>query len=232
MKLAIMQPYFFPYIGYWQLINCADKFILYDNIKYTKKGWINRNRLLQNGVAVDFTLPLKKDSDFLHIKERNIASDFNHLKLLNKINVLYKKSPYFEEVFSLCGQLIGYKESNLFNYLYNSISKICSFLGISTEIIISSDIHIDHTLKSQDKVIAICKKNNADKYINAIGGQILYSKEIFLNENIALKFIKSKYIDYKQFNHDFVPWLSILDVMMFNSKEEISKMLEQYELVE
>ncbi len=77
MKLAIMQPYFFPYIGYFQLINTVDEFVVYDNIEFTKKGWINRNRILVNGKDEYITLPIKKDSDFLHVKDRFLAETWS-----------------------------------------------------------------------------------------------------------------------------------------------------------
>jgi hypothetical protein len=231
MKLAIMQPYFLPYIGYFQLIASVDKFVIYDNIKYTKKGWINRNRYLQNGKDSDFTIPLKKDSDFLDVRDRAVASDFNKPKMINKFIGAYRKAPYFDQVIPLIEHIVHYKENNLFWFIENSIRELCSFLQIGTEIVVSSTVAIDHSLKAQDKVLAICEKMGADIYINAIGGQVLYSREDFMKKAIDLKFIKANYIEYKQFDSVFVPWLSILDVMMFNSKESISEMLHKYQLI-
>jgi hypothetical protein len=231
MKIAIMQPYFLPYIGYWQLINAVDRFIVYDNIKYTKKGWINRNRYLQNGKDMEFTIPLKKDSDFLNVVERNIADDFNRVKLLNKISASYRKAPYYQEIFKIFGKIIGNDDVNLFKFIYYSIMEIRNYLEISSEIVISSDININHSLKGQDKVIALCKANSASIYINASDGQKIYSRKAFSENGIDIKFIQSDYIEYKQFNHDFVPWLSILDIMMFNNKDTIKEMLKKYVLV-
>jgi WbqC-like protein family len=220
-SIAIMQPYLFPYIGYFQLIQSVDQFIVYDNIKYTKKGWINRNRLLRNGEDVLFSVPLKKDSDFLGIKDREIAVDFNKGKLLNQFREAYRRAPYFEQVFSLIEAVILAKESNLFRYIHNSIKETCQYLAIETEIVVSSNLKIDHFLHGFDKVVSICKHAGADIYINAIGGLELYSKEEFSAHNIQLKFLKSKPYEYKQFNNEFVPWLSIIDVMMFNSKDQL-----------
>lgn len=231
MKIGIMQPYFFPYIGYWQLINAVDVFVVYDNIQHTKKGWINRNRFLQNGKDVVFSIPLKKDSDFLDVKDRTISADFNIIKLLNQIKEAYKNAPYFEQAFSHFKSVVSNNETNLFNYIAFSIKETCKYLNIESKIIKSSDIDINHGLKSQDKVLAICQNIGTNTYINAIGGQELYSKELFSEHGIDLKFIKSKSIIYKQFNNEFVPWLSIIDVMMFNNQEEISKMLDSYQLV-
>ncbi len=232
VKLAIMQPYFFPYIGYFQLIAAVDQFIVYDNIKYTKKGWINRNRLLQNGEAVTFSLPLKRGSDALDVCERELAEDFNRDKLLNQFEGAYRHAPYFAQTFSMVAQIVRHEDPNLFRFLHHSIVRTCEYVGIATEIRISSGIAIDHTLKSQDKVLALCKAVGASTYVNPIGGTELYSKEIFRENGIDLKFIQSKPFSYSQFGDAFVPWLSIIDVMMFNPVDTIRTCIStNYELV-
>lgn len=230
MKIAIMQPYFFPYIGYFQLINAVDKFVIYDNIEFTKKGWINRNRILVNGKDEYITLPLKKDSDYLNIAQRCLTDTYKieRVKLLRRINGSYRKAPQFNEVYSLVEVIINTEEENLFEFTHQSLENICQYLNIKTEFIISSKISIDHQLKSQEKVIAICKALNANQYINPIGGVELYSKEIFQQNNIELNFIKPDTIEYMQFTNQFIPWLSIIDVMMFNSKEKIHRYLNSF----
>ena len=170
MKIGIMQPYFFPYIGYFHLIKAVDVFIVYDNIQYTKKGWINRNRMLQNGKDVMFSLPLKKGSDYLDVRERELAVDFNRDKLLNQFKGAYARAPYFAQTFPLVEQIVRYEEANLFRFLHYSILKICEHLGITTEIRVSSDIAINHDLKNQDKVLALCEAVGANTYLNPIGG--------------------------------------------------------------
>ena len=222
MKTAIMQPYFLPYIGYFQLIEAVDLFIVYDNIKYTKKGWINRNRMLQNGKDVMFTLPLRNESDFADVRDRELAANFDRDKLLNQLNGAYRRSPYFAETFPLIERIVRYEDGNLFKFIHHSIVRICEHLGIATQIGVSSDFPINHTLKSQDKVLALCQAVGADTYINAIGGIELYSVDEFHARNIELKFIKSRPLEYAQYGNPFVPWLSIIDVMMFNSREKLS----------
>jgi len=231
MKVAIMQPYFFPYIGYFQLIAAVDMFIVYDNIKYTKKGWISRNRMLQNGKDVVFSLPLKSDSDYLDVCERRLSADFNRDKLLNQFKAAYRRAPYFELTLPLIEQIVRYEDTNLFRFLRHSIVKTCEHLGIVTEIRISSDIAIDHRLKGQEKVLAICEAVGANIYVNAVGGMELYSKEIFREKGIDLKFIKPKPFEYEQFGSTFVPWLSIIDVMMFNPLPVIQGQLFQCDLI-
>jgi hypothetical protein len=232
MRLAIMQPYFFPYIGYFQLIAAVDLFIVYDNIKYTKKGWINRNRMLQNGKDVMFSLPLKSDSDYLDVNKRELAVDFNCDKLLNQIKSAYRRAPYFAQTFPLVEQIVQYDDANLFFFLHHSIVRTCEQLGITTEIKVSSDIAIDHALKNQDKVLALCEAVGASTYVNAIGGMELYSKNTFREKGIDLKFIRSKPFEYPQFGEAFVPWLSIIDVMMFNPLNTIQTCIStNYDLI-
>ncbi len=234
MKIAIMQPYFLPYIGYYQMIKIVDKFVVYDNIEFTKKGWIHRNRMLQNGKDVYFTLPLKRDSDYLDINERSISDSFKteKNKMLNRVKSNYQKAPYFKNFYPIVEDIFNYNNTNLFKFIFNSIKQINSFLNIDTEILVSSTLGEDlRQLKSTVKVIEINKRLKSTQYINAIGGRELYSREIFSSHNIKLQFIQSKPVEYKQFNNDFVPWLSILDVLMFHSAEEVNHMLSNYELL-
>ena len=230
MKVAIMQPYFFPYIGYFQLMAAVDEFIVYDNIEFTKKGWINRNRILVNGTDSYITLPLKSDSDFLNIRERQLADTWinEKRKILNKIFESYRKSSNFKIVSEVIEKCILFEDHNLFNFILNSLSIVKEYLEIKTPLIISSTIPIDHSLKGDKKVIEIVKSRKAENYINSIGGIELYNKDEFKKEGINLNFLKSTNLIYKQFDNAFVPWLSIIDVMMFNSKEEIKKYLESY----
>jgi hypothetical protein len=232
MKLAVMQPYFMPYIGYFQLIAAVDRLIVYDNIKYTKKGWINRNRMLKNGKDVMFSLPLKRGSDSLDVCKRELATNFNRDKLLNQFKGAYARAPYFEQTFSLLEQIVRYDGTNLFSYIHHSLVRSCKHLGIATDIRISSDIAIDHELKNQDKVLALCHASGADTYINAIGGMELYDRDVFRAQGVALKFIRTEPFEYTQFGARFVPWLSMADVMMFNAPEQIGAIVRGgYELV-
>ncbi len=231
MKIAVIQSYWFPYIGYWQLIHAVDVFVIYDNIQYTKKGWINRNRFLLNGSDCLFTLPLKKGSDFLDVCEREIADTFEREGLLRKITNAYRKAPYANTVLPLLREWLYHDDTNLFRYILATVRGVCGYLGIDTRIVISSTLAIDHSLRAAEKVKAICGALHSDTYINAIGGQGLYSKDDFARRNIDLKFIMTREIRYPQFGAEFVPWLSIIDIMMFNSREEIRRMLNEYDLV-
>jgi len=232
-RVAIMQPYFLPYIGYFQLIKSVDEFILYDNIQYTKKGWINRNRILVNGSDRLITLPVKKDSDYLNVVDREISDTWNTDKksLLNLIKSSYSKAPYFRETYELLEECLAVERTNLFEFIHQTLLKINRYVEIETPITISSTISIDHSLKSEEKVLSLCKAVGATMYINAIGGQHLYSKDRFAAHKIQLQFIKSDTIQYSQFSSNFVPWLSIVDVLMFNSKQDIIRYLNSYTLI-
>ena len=230
MKIGIMQPYFFPYIGYFQLMNAVDEFVVYDNIEFTKKGWINRNRILANGKDSFITLPLKNDSDYLDVRDRYLANGWNseRVKMLNRIKESYRKSKQFDSVYPVIEKCILFDEFNLFNFILNSLNPIREYLEIQTDLIISSSIPVDYALKAEKKVIAICKARNFNTYVNPIGGIQLYKKDEFKNHGINLHFLKTNDFEYKQFNDEFVPWLSIIDVMMFNTKEKIKEYLNSY----
>ena len=231
IKIAIMQPYFFPYIGYWQLISAVDIFVLYDDVNYIKKGWINRNNILLNKSKHLITIPLLNVSQNKHINECIISVDDKIINnIIKTINLAYRKAPYYNLVFPTLEKIIKTKGS-ISDLVLKSVLWIKEYLNIDTEIILSSSIGKNNELKGQDKIIEIVKKLNGNHYINAIGGQELYDKEIFNNNEIKLNFIKMKEIKYKQFNNEFVPNLSFIDVLMFNSPEEIKNMLGMYELV-
>ena len=227
-----MQPYFFPYIGYFQLIGAVDLFIVYDNIKYTKKGWINRNRMLQSGKDVMFSLPLRNDSDSLDVRDRALASDFSRDKFLNQLRGAYSRAPEFAEVFPMVERAVRHEDTNLFAYLHHALIRTCENLGLTTPIRISSTVEIDHGLKNQDKVIALAKAVGATTYVNAIGGLDLYDRETFQAKGLELQFIRSTPFEYRQFGDPFVPWLSIIDVLMFNPLECVRDCISHnYELI-
>ena len=226
-----MQPYFLPYIGYWQLLAAVDCFVVYDNVQYTKKGWINRNRFLRNGADAFFTVPLRKGSDFLDVTDRALADDFDPGTLLNPLAAAYRRAPFFDAVFPVIEAVILAAPRNLFEYLHHSITVIAEHLEIRTPIVVSSTVGIDHTLKAEHKVLALCGALGATRYVNSIGGRELYSTSAFAERGIELRFLQSRPVTYRQYDHPFVPGLSILDVMMFNSRDAVRGMLGEYDLV-
>jgi len=227
-----MQPYFLPYLGYLQLIKSVDRFVIYDTIKYTKKGWINRNRYLTNNEPTIFSIPIKKDSDYLNINQRILSDnylDYNK-KTLRKIEQSYKKAPNFNEIFPMISDIFLFdKTNNLFDFIFNSIEVLVNYLEIKTPLIKSSEIDGDDTiLKAKVRVVNICNQLSADEYINPIGGTDLYSKEVFQKYGLNLNFHKINEIEYQQFSNPYVPYLSILDTMMFTDAHSL---LNEYKLV-
>jgi hypothetical protein len=203
-------------------MNAVDEFVIYDNIEFSKKGWINRNRILVNGTDSFITIPLKKDSDYLDVRDRYVSDIWSREKkrVLNRIIEAYRKAPHFECVYPVVEQTIICEECNLFKFVLNSLDIVKKYLEIRTPFLVSSTIPIDHALRAENKVISICKARKANTYLNPIGGMQLYQKDDFKKEGIDLRFLKTKDMSYKQFNNEFVPSLSIVDVMMFNSREE------------
>ena len=227
-----MQPYFYPYIGYFQLINAVDKFILLDDVNYIKRGWVNRNKINVDNKESLFVVPLEKPSQNKLIKDTYLKDDKKCKdKILKTIEFSYKKSPYFTDCFSIVKKSILNEEKNLSLFILESIKDVCNYLDIKTEIEPSSSVYLNSHLKSSKKIIDICIQEKATKYINPIGGIELYSKDDFKNHGIELSFLKTKDIIYKQFGSEFIPYLSVIDLMMFNSPSEIRKMLEGYDLI-
>jgi hypothetical protein len=234
MKLAIMQPYFFPYIGYFQMIKIVDIFVFYDDVNFIKKGWVNRNRILVNKKEFTFSVPLNKISQNVTIGETYInfeAFDNWKEKIEQTLLYNYKKSPYFLEVNELINNIFNKKYITISDLAIESIMAISEYLGFETTFLTSSERYDNRDLERQERLIDICNKENATDYINALGGNKLYDKKSFKEKGIELSFIKALPIEYKQFDNDFVPWLSIIDVLMFNSIEEVNEMLDKYELV-
>lgn len=225
-----MQPYLFPYIGYFQLINAVDKFVFYDDVNFIKNGWINRNRILINNAAKYLTVQLKDASAFKLIKEIEFTD--NREKLLRTIEMAYKKAPMFPDVLPVIEDCLKFKTTQISELAIYTVMKTCGYLGLSIGFETSSEKYAQNRGKERaDRLKAICTLNNADTYINPEGGVELYSKEDFKSSGINLFFLKSEIQSYRQFNEQFVPGLSIIDVMMFNSVDDIQKMLNQYEIV-
>ncbi|MCC9043489.1 WbqC family protein [Myroides sp. M-43] len=234
MKIAIMQPYFMPYIGYFQLIKAVDKFIFYDDVNYIKQGWINRNNLLLQGQASLFTLPLEKASSFSKINEvklHPVLFESWKKKFLRSIEQNYKKAPYFLEVYQLVRSVLDIDTSHISVLAKQGIIAVAQYLKLPTTFVYSSTNYNNSELSGKHRVMSICDQEQATVYINPIGGQELYDKEEFSLQGIELYFIQSIKKEYKQFNNEFVPWLSIIDILMFNSIEEVNIILDQYELV-
>lgn len=232
MKLAIMQPYFLPYIGYWQLINSVDKFVVLDDVNYINRGWINRNRILVNGSANLFTIPLIAASQNRLICDIQILEDEKwRNKLLKTVELQYKKAPCFDKAYQLVESVVLCLEFNLSKYILNSILQISDYLGIKTAVEPTSAKYSNSFLKGAERIMDVCLQEKATAYYNPIGGAELYEKMRFAEKGVELFFLQASFREYNQHNNIFVPWLSIIDVMMFNSASFISNNLNDYRLL-
>jgi len=233
MKTAVMQPYIFPYIGYFQLINAVDNFVFYNDVNFIKQGWVNRNRILVNNSDLLFTIPVTGISSNKKIKDTEIAlNEYSKWvrKFLATIDNAYKKAPYFSVVNEIIQITLNNKYNSISDLSISSIKNVCEYLDIKPLFILSSHDFLEtQSLEKADRLIAICRKLKSNEYINPIGGKELYEKEYFDRKGVKLNFLESKKIIYKQFNNNFIPWLSIIDVMMFNSPIIIKIFLYEYE---
>ncbi len=228
MKLGIMQPYFMPYIGYFQLMKAVDKYVIYNDVNYIKGGWVARNNILIQEQKQLFIIQLQGASPNKCFNEIHILDNFKKFRKTLEMN--YSKAPCFIQAMELMDKIFSFPNKRLDLFIQNSFKQILSYLNIDTELILSSDIAKDNSLKGKDKVLEISKLLDADTYYNAIGGKDLYDKKEFADNGISLRFLKTNdTLHYMQFpDIDFVPNLSIIDVLMFNSVKETNKLLDNY----
>lgn len=238
MRLAIMQPYFFPYIGYFQLITATDKFIVFDVVQYIKHGWMNRNRILSPNSLEGWQyilVPLKKNKQHTIIKDVKIFNQKDWLQTILGQLSYYKKinAPYYNDCIELIFELKKYSYSSLVELNVKSLVLVCNYLDLkfNYEICSQKDLNFENVRDSGDWALEISKSEKATIYINPIGGIYLFDKINFLNNGITLKYLKTKDIFYRQSKREFISSLSILDVMMFNSKDYIKELLNEYELI-
>jgi hypothetical protein len=232
-KIAIMQPYLFPYPGYFQLIHSVDTLVIYDDVQFIKGGWINRNFLLMNGQPSLFTFSVANGSTFSLIKERQFSALFDKERknFFKTLKTIYHKAPLYHSVVNLVEKTLNTDERSVTNVIAKSIEHIAQYLSMDTQILLSSQLEQDRSLKGTDRVVELCHRLKAQCYINAIGGQALYDKHRFKEEGLDLFFLKSLPAEYKQFSPPFVPNLSILDLLMFNTPEQAKMLLGRYELI-
>jgi hypothetical protein len=232
-KIGIMQPYLFPYLGYFQLIAAVDVFVISDDLQYINKGWINKNRILVNGEDHAIHFPLKKADHLQRINERVLAEDYTFRKgnLLKTISQAYCRAKYFKQAFTLIERIIDYHDNRLAIYIENSLREICIYLEIDTPILRSSELPFNPELRNQKRVIETVKLLDGDTYINPIGGTCLYSFDEFRRNGMTLLFHRMDDIRYPQYGKGFIPNLSIIDVMMFNDVDEIQELLRRCSLI-
>lgn len=229
MKVAVMQPYLFPYLGYYQLVSCADVFVLYDDVSFIKQGFINRNSILMNGRSARVTIPVPRMSSNKHIKELSFASDVS--KILKTVEQAYARAPFFDDVFPLVERVLTCPDRDITTICRLGIVEIFNYLGIDKKIVRSSELEYERKLSAADRLIDICEQFGAPDYVNSIGGQKLYSKEYFAERGKRLSFLQMHDVIYTQGKNEFVPYLSMIDVLMWCEKQHVRNLLQQYMLI-
>lgn len=227
-----MQPYYFPYLGYFQLMGAVDKFVIFDDVQFIKKGWIHRNRILLEGHTKPIHIKIDHMTQHRHIREHARVLDSVHDRYqLRLLRHAYQHAPFYADVMPMLERIIQNEEQNVAVYLETLLTEIRDYVGLQTEFLVSSSLDYDRSLKCENLVIEMCRHLHAGQYINAIGGQSLYHKETFAGAGVPLDFIKMDPVEYRQFNNPFVPDLSMIDVLMFNSKAKVRELLNAYTLV-
>ncbi len=236
IRVAVMQPYLFPYIGYFQLMHAVDRFVLLDDVNYIVRGWVNRNRVLSGDSGLMFTLPLSGASPNCLISAIHISDEYEkwRSKFIKTLSHLYGKAPCYSMAQGVVEEILSCPERNLSKFLANSLEKICRYIGVDCLIsrnFDEDDVVAGRHLAGEQRIVHIASSMGACQYINAIGGASLYSPQHFVENDLELFFVRTRDIQYPQFSNEFVAGLSIIDVMMFNRPERILELLTQYDLV-
>lgn len=229
-QIAIMQPYVFPYIGYFHLIDASQLFVFYDDVHFVKKGWINRNRILLNGKDHLFTVPLSSVSQNALINQTMLSTNNEWTAKFNTtLTHCYRKAPYFSRAIDVINSVSNASKCNISDMAINSIASVYDYLGMDFNYTKSSICSPGtQGIDKADRLIEVTKSLGYKRYINSAGGKELYSKEYFSKNGVTLSFVESEDVKYKQFSDEFVPRLSIIDVMMFNDVSEIKELLTKY----
>jgi hypothetical protein len=233
MIVSIMQPYFFPYIGYFQLMSACDVFVVFDDAQYIRRGWVNRNRILIKDEPQWVTFPVNYADHRWPINRREylLQDGVQPQKLLRRIAGAYQGAPHFRETIDLVSEILSYPNSNVAAFNVHLMRKIAAALGIPTPLVMASELEKDNNLRGQDIVVDTCRRLDARVYVNPIGGVQLYETEFFASNGITLRFLKTCAPEYPQFGGPYRPWLSIIDVLMFNGTEKTSAMLPHHQLM-
>ena len=234
MRLAVMQPYLFPYVGYYQLVAAVDQFVFFDDVNFIKRGWIHRNAVLLQGERYRFTVPLLKASQNKQICHTQLhPEEYSRWcqKFLKTLHQGYASSPFFEETYALVQRVLLSENDSIATLAARSVTEVANYLQIATAFTHASALGYARSGGGQDKIISLCRTQQAKEYINAIGGQELYDSASFEKEGIVLRFLQSHEVKYEQSSSLFVPYLSMIDMLMECSVDDIQALLTQYKLV-
>jgi hypothetical protein len=233
MRIALMQPYFVPYLGYFQLMGSVDLFVLHDDVEYSKGGWINRNRILLEGEPRFLTVPLQRSSDYALISERRISESYDGKKVMRLLDAAYCQAPHWKDLRTSILDIVHASTRSLLEFNTAGLGCVRDLLGLTTPVVLASDILPDATSSGQRKVIEVCRALGATEYVNAQGGMGLYSADEFLQSGIRLGFLRSRLSPYSQgVGKQFVPALSVLDALAWIGRDGASRLVESdYDII-
>jgi hypothetical protein len=231
--IAVMQPYLFPYIAYFQLMNAVDCFVSYDDVQYIPRGWVNRNRILSNGAPVWFSVPVASGPRHWTIAQRTYAlTERRRTDLLRRLEGCYARAPFLAETMDIVREVLDSNDLSVAALNLRGLRVVARELGIGCEVVAASEIDVASELRGQDRILGICETLGAQRYINPIGGVELYSGDAFRERGMELFFLRTGEVRYDQRGGEFVPYLSILDLLMFQGAAGAAGYLGSYELVE
>lgn len=231
MTIAVMQPYFMPYLGYFQLVGAVDTFVFFDDVNFIKKGWINRNNILNKDQPLQFSIPLSGASQNKKINELLLAEPEKwKSSFLSTIEHNYKKAPYYSRAFALLEELLNGR-NKISDLAEEGIKAVIRYAGIEKKFLRSSELDYTGT-NGEEKILSICQTLGANQYLNPVNGAHMYTTESFAAKNVKLAFLVPVKTEYPQFTEGvFVPWLSMIDVLMFNSPAAVKEMIGQGRVV-
>ena len=230
MRLAVMQPYLFPYLGYYQLIDAVDRFAVFDDVHFIKRGWINRNRILLDGEPYRFTVPLVEASQNRLIRDILVSPDGWQDKLLRTLATAYQRAPHRDAVLALVEDVLGASRESIGELAFVSLARVCERIGIEADFVRSTAVYGNEDLKGQERILDICEREGAATYVNLPGGRGLYDDGDFRARGIDLRFLACRPQAYEQLGAPFQPDLSIIDVLMFNDPAETRALVGGYRL--
>ena len=215
---AIMQPYFFPYLGYWQLIAKADVFVILEQVQHTKGSWINRNYVLGSHAASLISVPLEKAPDHCLIQHRQVSDVWTEARrrALRTLRLCYRNSPFFEDVYPWLEEQLSFPEKRLSKYLEHQIRSTADLLSVNTKIVTAGDLGNFADFERNRRIVEICRSLECDRYLNLPGGRTLYSPDSFPEDKLSLGFLIPELPRYGQGSREFVPSLSIIDSLFWN----------------
>jgi len=232
MKLAIMQPYAFPYLGYFQLLRAADRLVLLDDVTFIKQGWINRNRILGPHGPLRFTLPVEEAGSHRRLCDLQLTANTRWRdKLLRTIEQSYRRAAGFERAWPVVETSLRHPERRLTDWLRHSLEQVCGALAIRTPMVSAAAAHPAGTFRGMERVLEICRREGATGYLNAEGGRTLYPAGAFAARGLSLHFVEHQPRPYPQRDGPFVERLSIIDVMMFNDPAGLARLLDECRMV-